>query len=54
AEKERQYVARTQAKLGNAAFVDSAPAEVVEKERQKLKEAEVRAEKLEKYLGDLA
>jgi valyl-tRNA synthetase len=54
AEKERQYAERTRAKLGNEAFVASAPAEVVEKERQKLKDAEIRAAKLEKYLGDLA
>ncbi len=54
ADKERQYASRTKAKLGNAAFVDSAPADVVDKERQKLREAEIRAEKLEKYLGDLA
>jgi len=54
AEKERQYVARTGAKLANEAFVASAPADVVEKERQKLKDAEVRAAKLEKYLADLA
>ena len=54
AEKERQYVARTGAKLANEAFVSSAPADIVEKERQKLKDAEVRAAKLEKYLADLA
>jgi len=54
AEKERQYVTRTGAKLANAAFVESAPADIVEKERQKLREAEVRATKLEGYLADLA
>jgi len=54
AEKERQYVMRTGAKLGNEAFVQSAPPDVVEKERQKLKDAEIRAAKLEKYLADLA
>ncbi|GAB1458183.1 hypothetical protein MASR2M48_34910 [Spirochaetota bacterium] len=54
AQKERQYVERTQAKLGNEAFVASAPADVVEKERQKLQDAEIRAAKLEKYLKDLA
>ncbi|MBU0927699.1 MAG: valine--tRNA ligase [Spirochaetes bacterium] len=54
AEKERSYVERTKAKLGNEAFVASAPADVVEKERQKLKDAEIRAAKLERYLADLA
>ncbi len=54
AEKENQYIQRTTAKLANEAFVASAPAEVVEKERQKLREAEVHAAKLAKYLEDLA
>jgi len=54
AQKERQYVERTGVKLANPAFVASAPADVVEKERQKLRDAEIRATKLEKYLEDLA
>ncbi|HPG86453.1 MAG TPA: valine--tRNA ligase, partial [Spirochaetales bacterium] len=54
AQKERQYAERTRAKLANEAFVSSAPADIVEKERQKLREAEIRAAKLEKYLADLA
>jgi len=54
AEKERQFIARAGAKLGNAAFVGSAPAEVIEKERQKLSDSEARLAKLEKYVADLA
>jgi valyl-tRNA synthetase len=54
ADKERLYIERTKAKLGTASFVGSAPAEIVGKERQKLKDAEVRIAKLERYIADLA
>ena len=54
AAKERQYIEKTTAKLANEAFVSSAPADVVERERQKLQDAHSRAAKLERYLQDLA
>jgi valyl-tRNA synthetase len=53
-EKEKLYIERTRTKLGTASFVDSAPADIVEKERQKLRDAEVRIAKLERYIADLA
>ncbi|MGA7750341.1 MAG: valine--tRNA ligase, partial [Gallionella sp.] len=40
-------VAKTQAKLGNASFVDRAPAAVVEQERQRMGEFVMKLEKLE-------
>ncbi len=54
AEKERQFAARVEAKLGNEGFTASAPADVIAKEREKLEAARARAGKLERYLGDLA
>jgi len=48
-----QLAERTRAKLGNAAFVDKAPAEVVAKEREKLEEFARRQEKVRGYLQDL-
>jgi len=48
-----QLVERTQGKLGNAAFVAKAPAEVVAKEREKLEEFARRREKIRGYLRDL-
>ncbi len=54
ADKEKLYIERTRTKLGTASFVDSAPADIVEKERQKLRDAEVRIAKLERYIADLA
>jgi valyl-tRNA synthetase len=54
AEKERQFADKVEAKLANQGFVAAAPEEVVAKERQKLAEARARAEKLERYLADLA
>ena len=54
AEKERLFADKVQAKLANQGFVASAPEEVVAKERQKLAEARARADKLERYLADLA
>ena len=52
-EKEKQAVSRLTAKLSNASFTDHAPTEVVEGEREKLRQAERRIEKLTLYLGDL-
>jgi valyl-tRNA synthetase len=54
ADKDEQYAARTRAKLANAGFTSSAPAEVVAKEREKLEEAERRAGKYRQYLEELA
>jgi len=54
AEKERQFADKVEAKLASQGFVAGAPEEVVAKERQKLAEARARAEKLERYLADLA
>jgi valyl-tRNA synthetase len=48
-----QLAERTRLKLGNAAFVDKAPAEVVAKEREKLEEFARRQEKIRGYLRDL-
>jgi valyl-tRNA synthetase len=54
AEKDEQYAARARAKLANAGFTGSAPAEVVAKEREKLEEAERRAGKYRQYLEELS
>ena len=52
-EKDGQYLERTRAKLANAAFVASAPPEVVAREREKLEETERRAAKLAQYVEEL-
>ena len=52
-EKEKQAVSRLTAKLSNANFTDHAPAEVVEGEREKLRQAERLIEKFTLYLHDL-
>ena len=44
---------RSQAKLGNANFVDRAPADVVDKERRKAAEFEAKLEKLRSQLLEL-
>jgi valyl-tRNA synthetase len=54
AEKDEEYAARARAKLANAGFTGSAPAEVVAKEREKLEEAERRAGKYRQYLEELS
>ena len=53
-DKDGQYIERTRAKLANAGFTTSAPAEVVAKEREKLEEAERRAGKYRQYLEELS
>ena len=52
-EKEKQVVSRLTAKLSNVNFTDHAPAEVVEGEREKLRQAERLIEKFTLYLHDL-
>ena len=47
------YVAAQEKKLGNKGFVDNAPAEVVEGEKQKLAEAKEKLEKLQNQLDSL-
>jgi valyl-tRNA synthetase len=47
-------IARREARLGNAGFVDKAPANVVQRERDGLAAARVTAEKLRERLGQLA
>jgi valyl-tRNA synthetase len=53
-DKDQQYIVRTRAKLSNEGFVNSAPAEVVERERGKLVEAERRSAKLAQYVEELS
>ena len=53
ADKERAFADRVRAKLANESFLKSAPCEVVDKEREKLAEAERRAAKLEQYVKEL-
>jgi valyl-tRNA synthetase len=52
--KEREFLARVEKKLGNANFVEKAPAEVVERERARADEVRSRIAALEKNLADLA
>jgi valyl-tRNA synthetase len=47
-------VERTEVKLSNAAFVDKAPAEVVEKERARLAETKVSVEKLREQMQKIS
>jgi len=53
-EKEKQALSRLTVKLANADFIDHAPAEVVEAEKEKLHQAGRRIEKFTLYLQDLA
>ncbi|WP_420550900.1 valine--tRNA ligase [Litorivicinus lipolyticus] len=53
ADRLRGDIKRTAGKLGNAGFVDKAPAEVVDKERAKLADAEATLERLETQIVKL-
>lgn len=52
-ERERVFAAKVDAKLANPAFLASAPAEIVEKEREKYRDSVLRAERLGRYVEDL-
>jgi len=49
-ERKRNEMERTEKKLGNASFVDKAPAAVVDKEKAKLEDARVMIRQLEEQL----
>jgi len=53
-EREKAYIARLDAKFANAAFLSSAPAEIIEKEKEKHAASEVKAKKLEQYIRELS
>ena len=53
-ERKRNELERTEKKLGNANFVDKAPAAVVEKEKAKLEEARTTIRQLEEQLEKIA
>ena len=53
-EKMSKEIAKSQAKLGNASFVDRAPAAVVEQERARLAEWEARTAQLQAMLSALS
>jgi len=46
-------IAKAQAKLGNASFVDRAPAKVVDQERERLSDFEAKLAKLQQQLAKL-
>ncbi|GHV64461.1 valine--tRNA ligase [Spirochaetia bacterium] len=52
-DKDRKFIASLKAKLGNEKFVQNAPPELVQGEKEKLAEALKRTEKLESYIKDL-
>jgi len=52
-ERERVFAGKVDAKLANPAFLASAPAEIVEKEREKYRDSVLRAERLARYVEDL-
>ena len=52
-EKAEAERTRTEAKLANAAFVDRAPREIVDREKEKLAELSRRIEKIEGYVRAL-
>jgi valyl-tRNA synthetase len=52
-EKAQAEIARTNAKLANAAFVEKAPKEVVDKEKEKLADAALRIKRIDSYIGIL-
>jgi len=53
-ERESAFAEKVRAKLANEAFVSSAPAEIVAREREKCAEAESRVIKLTRYIEELA
>ena len=53
-EKEESYIARLEQKLSNSAFLSSAPSDIIEKEKEKLAFSRAKAEKLERYIGELS
>jgi len=53
-ERKRNELERTEKKLGNASFVDKAPAAVVEKEKAKLEDARTTIRQLEEQLEKIA
>jgi valyl-tRNA synthetase len=52
-EKDRKFVEVLKSKLGNEKFLQNAPPELVQGEKEKLAEALKRTEKLESYIRDL-
>ena len=50
----QKEIERVQAKLDNPAFADKAPADVVQKERDKVEEAREKLAKLEEQAGRIA
>ncbi len=52
--KPQQDIERTEAKLGNAAFVEKAPAEVVENERKRVNENKLAVEKLREQIQKIS
>ena len=52
--RESSYAAKVRAKLENSAFVTSAPADIVAREREKCAEAESLAAKLRRYIEELS
>ncbi|NRB72551.1 MAG: valine--tRNA ligase [Xanthomonadales bacterium] len=53
-QKEQQELAKSKGKLGNARFVENAPAEVVEQERERLASSEATVAELEAQLQRIA
>ncbi len=53
-EKEKAYISKLEAKLSNPAFLSSAPADIIEKEKEKLAASASKAAKLEMYIRELS
>ncbi|MBI9104035.1 MAG: valine--tRNA ligase [Spirochaetales bacterium] len=53
ADKQDKLIVSTTKKLSNSGFLDRAPVEVIEKEKEKLAEFEDRAEKVKRFLKEL-
>ncbi len=53
-EKAQAEIARTNAKLANAAFVEKAPKDVVDREKEKLAEAALRISRIDSYIALLS